>query len=201
MRFIPLVLALMASLSLLHAKSVKTPADVAFMGVKHSIEIYRDANQGRLPGSWQELADGKYLSKESREAAERYLDFENRYLFTDIGPLEIQGRQERIRVMAKLSGGEGDNLDAPDPETRAGRLAIVETPDGSIETRIYPEKLLASSFGKAGLNLADYRGAAPARDGRTPEATGIGNLWMWCGIVAAAILAATFTALKARGKR
>ena len=145
----------------LFATSRKTPVDITFSGIARSIEIYQTSNSGKLPENFSELIEGGYVTKFLLDNARKYCDIENRYIFVDLKPMQFGNRMERILLMARQAGGEGDNNEAEDPEKKKGRLLIVEASDGSIQTRQYSEVMLEFWFEKAGLKLADYTFDAP----------------------------------------
>lgn len=144
-----------------NATSFKTPQTVSVANVRALLEIYKTKHGGDFPKNWQEFIDSGILSGQVLTNSRRFLDLENRYIFVELKPMRFGNKTERILIMARQPGGEGDNHDAEDPEKRKGRWLIVETSDGSIQTRKYSEGMLKLWFEKAGLNLADFTSAAP----------------------------------------
>jgi hypothetical protein len=138
-----------------------TPQSAAFGSIKFILEIYKDKNHGDLPKSWDTLIESGIFSGQVLTDSRRYLDVENRYIFVDLKPMQFGNHTERVLIMARQAGGEGDNNDAEDPEKIKGRLLIVEASDGSIQTRKYSEVMLQHWFEKAGLSLAEFTSDAP----------------------------------------
>ena len=114
----------------------------------------------KMPENWNSLIESKFLAGEMLENARKYLDVENRYFFPNLPTIFDNGiSRERIIIMAKQSGGEGDDTDSFDGKTMMnvpGRFLVVERTDGKIDSGRFPEKLLQIMFEKAGLNLKDY---------------------------------------------
>ena len=148
-----------------HATSLKSPQTVSFSNVRSLLGIYKTRHGNNLPNSWQDFIDSGVLSGDVLNNSRRFLDIENRYIFVDLKPMQFGNRTERVLIMARQAGGEGDNNEAEEPEKRKGRWLIVEASDGSIQTRKYSEVMLKYWFEKAGLSLADFTSAAPP----TPE--------------------------------
>lgn len=144
-----------------HATSLKSPQTVSFLNVRSLLAIYKTKHGNNLPASWQDFIDSGILTGEVLDNSRRFLDVENRYIFVDLKPMLLGNQVERVLIMARRSGGEGDNNNAEEPEKRKGRWLIVEASDGSIQTRKYPEVMLKSWFEKAGLSLADFTSASP----------------------------------------
>jgi hypothetical protein len=144
-----------------HATSLKSPQTVSFLNVRSLLEIYRTKHANSLPTSWQDFIDSGILTGGVLDNSRRFLDIENRYIFVDLKPMQFGNRTERVLIMARQAGGEGDNKEAEDPEKRNGRWLIVEASDGTIQTRKYPEFMLKYWFEKASLSLADFTSAAP----------------------------------------
>jgi hypothetical protein len=143
------------------ARSFKSPQTVSFANTRSLLEIYKSTHGDHLPKNWQEFIDSGIFSGDALNNSRRFLDIENRYIFVDLKPMQFGNRTERVLIMARQAGGEGDNNNAEEPEKRKGRWLIVETSDGSIQTRKYPEVLLKLWFEKAGLSLADFTSASP----------------------------------------
>ncbi len=143
------------------ARSYKSPQTTSFYHIKLLLEIYKTKQGNNLPTSWQDFIDSGILTGEVLNNSRRFLDIENRYIFVDLKPMQFGNRTERVLIMARQAGGEGDNNNAEEPEKRKGRWLIVEASDGSIQTRKYPEAMLKSWFEKAGLSLADFTSASP----------------------------------------
>jgi len=150
-----------ALLADLCGRNVKTPQSSSFYHVRYAVGIYKEKHSGNLPKSWKEFINSGILSGDILTNSRRFLDMESRYIFVDLKPIQIGNQIDRIIIMARQAGGEGDNEDAEDPERRRGRLLIVEASDGSIQTRKCSESMLKIWFEKAGLNLADFTSAAP----------------------------------------
>jgi hypothetical protein len=161
-----------------HATSLKSPQTVSFSNVRSLLEIYKAKHENSLPSNWQDFIDSGILSGDALNNSRRFLDIENRYIFVDVKPIQFGNRTERVLIMARQAGGEGDNNNAEEPEKRKGRWLIVEASDGSIQTRKYPEVMLKSYFEKAGLSLADFTSAAPpppefAKHPKEPNSEGV----------------------------
>lgn len=146
---------------LANARSVKSPQTVSFSNITSMLEIYKNQHGNNLPTSWREFIDSGFLSGGVLDNARQFLDIENRYIFVDLKQMRFGHRTERVVIMARQAGGEGDNNNAEEPEKRKGRWLIVETSDGSIQTRKFPEVMLKLWFEEAGLNLADFTSASP----------------------------------------
>ena len=144
-----------------HATSLKSPQTVSFSNVRSLLEIYKTKHGNNLPTSWQDFIDSGILTGEALNNSRRFLDIENRYIFVDLKPIQFGNRTERVLIMARQAGGEGDNRDAEEAEKKTGRLLLVEASDGSIQTRKYSEVMLKLWFEKAGLSLADFTSASP----------------------------------------
>lgn len=144
-----------------HATSLKSPQTISFSNVRSLLEIYKTKHGNNLPSNWQDFIDSGILTGEVLNNSRRFLDIENRYVFVVVKPMLFGNRTERVLIIARQAGGEGDDDDAEDPEKRKGRWLIVEASDGSIQTRKYSEVMLKFWFEKAGLDLADFTFASP----------------------------------------
>ena len=142
------------------ASSLKPPAVSALTNVRGSLKIYKSSHEGKLPKSWEDFISSGAISDEILDNARRYCDLENRYFFVNSEPVFSEnGAPARIVIMAKQSGGEGNQLfenEKKETEEVAGRWIIVETSDGDIQTRNYTESQLEGRFQRAGLSLIDY---------------------------------------------
>lgn len=144
-----------------NATSFKTPQTASFSHIRSLLEVYKTKHGNNLPTSWQDFINSGILSGDVLNNSRRFLDIENRYIFVELKPLQFGNRMERVLILARQAGGEGDDNDAEDPAKRPGRWLIVEASDGSIQTRNYSEVMLKYWFEKAGLNLADFTFASP----------------------------------------
>lgn len=155
------ILLLLSSLQSALPSVRGTPQTATFSNVRSLLEIYKTKHGNNLPTGWQDFIDSGILSGDVLNNSRRFLDIENRYIFVDLKPMQFGNRTERVLIMARQAGGEGDNDNAEEPEKRKGRWLIVEASDGSIQTRKYPEVMLRSWFEKAGLSLSDFTSASP----------------------------------------
>ena len=135
--------------------TLRAARDVAYL-----FEVYQ-REQGKIPGSWQELAEKGYLSGKIWENSEELLNMDERYMFVDLNPIQIGNESHRILLMAKKPGSEGNDFETSVMDRVQGRLVMIEDKEGRLVVRKYSEKVLNLWFTKAGLNLADYTSDAP----------------------------------------
>lgn len=143
------------------ATSLKSPQTALLSNIRVLLEIYKSKHSDNLPENWREFVGSGIFTDQILNDSRRLLDIENRYIFVDLKPMQFGNQNERVLIMARQAGGEGNSNDAEDPEQRKGRWLFVEASDGSIQTRKYSEVMLKFWFEKAGLSLADFTSAAP----------------------------------------
>lgn len=129
------------------------------------IQQYRDRSEGRLPQSWQEIADSPGYELDILQGARKTLVLDARYRFLPQGEVIVSygGNEEEILVME--ANGEGDGahisytLGIPHIRDRA-RYCFVKTAHGTIEARRYSETFLSRQ-----IDLARYTSSAPISPG------------------------------------
>ncbi len=153
----------------LHAVTLE---EKVFYSFRLTLELYKKEHNS-LPDNWDSLIKSGFFLGAVRDDTHKFLDIENRYFFTNISTVFDGGIvQERIILMAKQAGGEGDIRRKNDDgkiEQYPGRLLIVETIDGKIDSGHFSEKQLQAMFDKAGLKLADYTFTAPPLPNKVHE--------------------------------
>lgn len=155
--------------------SVRTsPVERVMSEIRFVISEYKNAHK-KTPENWSELFDAFPNAKPMFERARRICDIENRYQLPRLEAIQISDRKERIVVMAKAPGAEGNDPEAASEDLVGGRLLIVEMPDGSLETRRYSEKALKIWFGKANLNLENFTSTMPPAPLRQSGQPGTGE--------------------------
>ena len=149
----------------------KTPADSAFLLMRHTVTLYRDKNNGSLPVNWKEFIESGVMTPQMIKDAESHLNLENRYKIHN-PPIAVKYKSGEIKIiiMAMRAGGEG-NRSSKDENGIAteipGRNLVFEAVNGEISSGRFPERLLENMFSDAGLNLLDYTYDAPDPPRRT----------------------------------
>ena len=151
---------LIAVMAVLNTRiNANTFEDSFFSNMRLVVDAYGKKYQ-KMPENWDSLIESKFLAGEMLENARKYMDVENRYFFPNLPTIFDNGiSRERIIIMAKQPGGEGDDTDSFDGKAImnvSGRFLVVERTDGKIDSGRFPEKLLQIMFEKAGLNLKDH---------------------------------------------
>lgn len=148
--------SIIGSLTSVSASQLVPPSVVALKNVANSLRFFKQ-DKGGLPDNWDDFIKSGYLSGDILQQARDKCDLENRYrFFGGEKKILIPSKNERIIIMAKYPGLEGDHPGSNDPAEVHGRFLFVETADGGIETRRYSEVALKIFFADAGLNLQDY---------------------------------------------
>jgi len=137
-----------------------TPATSSLLNLASGIGNYKERHEGRLPESWDRLVASGSVSDTLIANLRKYCDIENRYQW--LAPerqFEIGYRADRVVLLARFPGHEGDTQ-GPNG-TVSGRFMIVETKQGDVQTRHYPDEALRRTLELKGRSLADYTETDP----------------------------------------